>query len=171
MACEGKYKDFMETTRNYLKHLPQFRVQIENMREQLSMLHKELETIDEFIAAPIAKYGDSMGGGAAELNSVEAAAARREKLLPCIQRIERELEQVEHIVNAVGRSLTALDTEELILVEGHYIKGQGWREISDALNISEKWAMEKGRRTINKLAGMMFADMVSRRQLSFIFAS
>ncbi|WP_303815354.1 hypothetical protein [Selenomonas ruminantium] len=171
MESKKKYKNFIQTTRSYLKHLRQFRIATENMREQLALWRKELQDIDAFIAAPIAQYGGGTGHGTAELNSVEAAAARREKLLPCIERTEKELDKVEHIINTIGRSMTVLDTEELLLLEGHYIKGQSWREISDNLYISEKWAAEKGGRAIKKLAEAMFADMVSRHQLSFIFAS
>lgn len=170
MESKEKYKNFIQTTRSYLKHLPQFRLAVENSREQLALQQKELRDIDDFIAAPITQYGGKVGHGNAMPNSVEAAVTRREYLIHSIQRTEREMEQVDHIVRMLGRSMSVLDKDELFLVEGHYIKGRGWRELSEAMYISEKWATEKGRRAIKKLAETMFADMVSRHQLSFIFA-
>lgn len=147
-------RDFIKETRDCLKQYNQFRVAIENLKDDIADLQEELE-MDT--AAPIAKY-DSAGGGNSTNTPVEAAAARRDKLMAMIRDNERQIKNLERIIRKIDRAINELKPDDQWLIRGHFIEHHRWAELSAEKFFTEKWARERSRKAIKQIAFMVFGE-------------
>ena len=162
-----EYSDYIETTRRYLKQYGQFKVTVTNLKDDIDTWQ---QIIDSEIVAPIAKYDSQPGGGTSELSTVEAAAARREKVADMIIKNKESIRNIERIIRKVDRAIEELKPDDKFLIKGHFIEHKSWGELSAEKFFTEKWARERSRKAIKKMAFMMFGDKaLPRQQNLFIF--
>lgn len=163
-----KYNDYIITTRQWLKHYNRFKASIDCMNEDLRMLEV---SVKEEEAAPIAHYGDMPAGGQSELNSIEKAVDRKIKQQGLITQIKADIAELQRIITKVDRAMDTLDDDSRDIVQGCYIDGYSWLQVSLQHHLSESGARKKGNRALEDLALVMFGIKAKPQQLSFIFIS
>ena len=163
------YNDYVNTTRGWLKRYNQFVVTAENMRDEIAANKKIMEAD---VSAPCAKYGDEPGGGTSELNTVEAAASRHEYLNQRIAEAQSTIDEIERILRTINRTIDGLPKDDGKLIRDHYIDRKSWRDISNEVYLTEKWARDRGNKAIKEMAKMIFGikAMPPDQQSLFIFS-
>ena len=162
-----EYSDFIETTRGYLKRYSQFKVTIANLNDDIEAMEHAIETD---IAAPISKYGGQPGGGSPELTPTEQGASRISKAQDFIRKNRESIRNIEHILRKVDRAIGELKPDDQRLIKGHFIDHRSWGELSAEVYHTEKWARERSRKAIKKMAFMIFGDRaLPEQQKLFIF--
>lgn len=161
-----EYNDYVQTTKRWLKNYNKFRITIENLQDDIASLRKQNETDAN---APIAKYGDSLGGGTPELNTVETLAYRHSVREAEIAEKEQSIEAIERTMRKIDRAFDGLDGTDYALVHGYYIENKPWELVGSENFFSEKWAQERGSRAVRKMAEMIFG-VKTDQQLRFVFA-
>ena len=162
-----EYSDYIETTRSYLKRYNQFKVTIANLNDDIDAME---HAIEEDVAAPIANYGGMPGGGTPELNTVEAAAERHNKMKDMIHKDRESIQNIERILRKVDRAITELEPDDQFLIKGHFIDHRSWGELSAEKFFTEKWARERSRKAIKQMAFMLFGSRAMPEQQNlFVF--
>lgn len=160
-----EYNDYVQTTKEYLKHYHEFKVAIDNMNDEIEAEEKML-SIEP--SAPTPKYGDDTGGGRSELTPAEAEAAKRIAIQEGIERKRLEVERIERAIRKVDRALDALPGQDRQLVEGYYFERKSWKELSIDHFMTEKWARVATGKAVKKMAGMIFGFFPEQQSL-FVF--
>lgn len=160
-----EYNDYIEMTFGYLRNYNKFQIVIENLEAEKEA--KRLLLSDQSVA--IAKYGDAPGGGSNELNQTEAAASKRMEMQNEIERIDREIAELERILTKIDRAVKGLDTDDQRVIIMYYFERRSWREIADELYCSADWARKRGKKAVNDMAFMIFGQKACPDQLSFCF--
>lgn len=133
----------------------------EAIREQEMLLR------DESIAS--VRYGDdSVSGARAELTTVEAAAARRIQTAERIDDMRCRRDEMVAMVRTVDYALESLNDVDAELIRRHYIEGEKWENISNALFYSEKWARERAGKAMKDIALMIFGVQMRPAQLKLV---
>jgi len=162
-----EYSDYIETTRSYLKRYNQFKVTIANLNDDIDAME---HAIEEDVAAPIANYGGMPGGGTPELNTVEAAAERHNKMKDMIHKDRESIQNIERILRKVDRAITELEPDDQFLIKGHFIDHRSWGELSAEKFFTEKWARERSRKAIKQMVFMLFGSRAMPEQQNlFVF--
>ena len=157
-----EYGDYIRETKRLLKNYAKMKVAVTNLTEEIEAQEAILR--DESIAS--IKYGDDrISGGARELTSTEAAAARRIKSEEYITDMRIRRDDMERTIRAIDRAFESLDDADVGLLRGRYMRGQSWVEIAGTLNYTEKWAKEKGGKVLRDVALMLFGVSVRPTQL------
>lgn len=165
-----EYNDYIALTRRHLKNYNLFKISVENMREELSLLGKELSAHAE-LPPMISKYGDEPRGGSPELNCVEMATAKRMETEEKYCMLEREVKRVTIKLGQIDRAITQLPDIEQRLIKGFYFNKASWEELGDEEGYSEKWARDRGGLALKKVAIMLFGLKAAPQQTRFVFAS
>ena len=161
-----EYNDYVETVKRYLSQYGRMQGTAESMRMRAKTIREELsEGFD--IAAPISKYGDQVGGGSPELNTVEAAADRRAKMAAWC---DAQADAIEHRLELVDHALSCLDEREQYLLRGYYFEKKTWVELAMDLYLSETWARKTGGRAVKTMAAIIFGEDAVPEQMAFHFA-
>ena len=168
MEAMKKYNDYVNMTKGYLKSYNRFKVQIENMKEDIEAMQKELEAD---VAAPIAQYGGTIRGGSPELNSVESAASRHNAINNKIKYLSHEINVAERKIRQIDRTLSTIKAEDAELIRMYYFDGMTWTEIGIQKYLSDKWVRIKCNRAVKEIAQMIFGSKAVPIQESlFVFA-
>lgn len=154
-----EYNEYIRMTRARLGNYNGFKVQMENLQDDIDTLKEELKTD---VAAPISKYGRDTGGGSSELNTVERSASRHMAVREEIARKEKAVNIIALNLRKIDRAIDVLLPEERQLLRSFYIDGRTWQQITIETNQSYKWVAEKGRKALIKVAGMLFADKINK---------
>jgi hypothetical protein len=150
-----------------LKRYNQFKVTIANLNDDIDAME---HAIEEDVAAPIANYGGMPGGGTPELNTVEAAAERHNKMKDMIHKDRESIQNIERILRKVDRAITELKPDDQFLIKGHFIDHRSWGELSAEKFFTEKWARERSRKAIKQMAFMLFGSRAMPEQQNlFVF--
>lgn len=160
-----EYNDYVQATREYLKHYHEFKATIDNLNDEIEAQEKLL-SLDP--SAPTPKYGDDTGGGKSELTATEREAEKRAVIRANINSKRQEVERIERAVRKVDRALDALPFQDRQLVEGFYFHRKTWKELSIAYFLTEKWARTTASRAIKRMAGMIFG-FIPEQQSLFVF--
>jgi len=162
-----EYSDFIEATRGYLKRYNQFQVTIANLNDDIEAMEHAIELE---IAAPISKYGGQPGGGGSELTPTEQGASRISKAQDFIRKNKESIRNIERILRKVDRAIAQLKPDDQWLIRGHFIDHRSWGELSAEKFFTEKWARERSRKAIKKMAFMIFGNRaLPEQQNLFIF--
>jgi hypothetical protein len=137
-----QYNDYIATTRRWLKNYNKFKVSVENMEQDIKDHERALQMHLD-MGAPIAKYGDSPGGGTPELNAVESSADIRIKREKAILRIRENALEIQHIIDKLDRSIAELADEDRTIVTECFIERKSWLQIGRNHHYSEKWARDR----------------------------
>ena len=164
-----EYNDYVMITKQYLRQYNQLRFTAESKRIQAKDIREELAGSSD-IAAPLAKYGDQVGGGSPELNTVEAAADRRAKKAKMAAWCDAQADAIEHRLELVDHALSCLDEREQYLVKGYYFERKTWVELAIDLYLSETWARKTGGRAVKTMAAIIFGEDAVPEQMAFHFA-
>ena len=161
------YNDYVQTTREYLKHYQEFKVTVENLND-------EIETGEQILrldpSAPIPKYGDDTGGGKSELTATESEAAKRIAIREKIDTKRQEVERIKLVIRKVDRAKDALPEQERQLVDGFYFQHKTWKALSIEYFMTEKWARVTAGRAVKRMAGMIFGNAAAPEQKGlFVF--
>lgn len=160
-----EYNDYIEMTFGYLRNYNKFLIVIENLKSEKEA--KLLLLADQSVA--ISKYGDDSAGGVCELNQTEAAASRRMETQAEIEKINREIAELQRILSKVDRAINGLNEEDQRVITMFYLDRRSWREIADALYCSADWARKRGKKAVSEIAFMIFGGKACPDQLSFCF--
>ena len=158
-----EFNDCVNLTVKYLQSYNQLIVAKQNLEQIVKDMGQEQ------VAPPIARYGENPGGGTPELNTVEAATSRIISNAKREDSIRQDISRIASLLGRLDRSISTLEPEERNLVEGAYILGKTWRAISTENYISEKWAREKTRGAVKKIARMFGIGGVPLDGGNFIF--
>ena len=159
------YNDYVEIVKRYLSQYGRMRGTAESMRMRAKTIREELsEGFD--IAAPISKYGDQVGGGSPELNTVETAADRRTKKAKMAAWCEAQADVIEHRLELVDHALACLDEREQYLLRGYYFEKKTWVELAMDLYLSETWARKTGGRAVKTMAAIIFGEDAVPEQMA-----
>lgn len=150
-----EYSDYIQAVKSYLRNYTKFKVTIANLQDSIHTWTKEIETD---VNAPISKYGDELGGGTPELNAVEAAASRHEKLHARIDNARKSIERISCTLRNVDRALANLSDEDREIIEGHYFQRKSWKFLGTEHYYTEKWACGRARKAVQDMAFMIFGD-------------
>ena len=162
-----EYSDFIEATRGYLKRYNQFQVTIANLNDDIEAMEHAIESE---IAAPISKYGGQPGGGSSELTPTEQGASRISKAQDIVRENKESVRNIERILRKVDRAIAQLKPDDQWLIKGHFIDHRSWGELSAEVYHTEKWARERSRKAIKKMAFMIFGNRaLPEQQNLFIF--
>ena len=155
------YGDYIRETKRLLQNYNKMKVAVLNLTEEI----KAQEILcDESIAS--VQYGDDrISGGTRELTSTEAAAVRRIKMEGYISDMRIRRDEIERTIRAIDRAFESLDDVDAALLKERYINGRSWTEVAELLNYTEKWAREKGGKTLRDVALMLFGVTVRPAQL------
>lgn len=162
-----EYNEYIRITRCRLKNYADFKAQIANLTDDIEALEMELQTD---VNAPIAKYGLESGGGTSELNSVESAASRHDSMREKIAAKKQTIARLTLNLRKIDRAVDVLPPEDRFLIRRKYMEGFTWQQIAIETNQSEKWLAERGRKALDRVAGMLFADKITADQLKLDFA-
>lgn len=160
-----EYNDYIEMTFRYLRNYNQFKIVIENLEAEKDA--KRLLLADQSVA--ISKYGDDPAGGASELNQTEAAASRRIEIQNEIERIDREIAELQRILDKIDRAIKGLNEEDQRVITMFYLERRSWREIAGVLYCSADWTRKRGKKAVGEIAFMIFGGKACPGQLSFCF--
>ena len=156
------YGDYIRETKRLLQNYNKIKVAALNLTEEIKA--QEMLLRDESIAS--IQYGDDrISGGTRELTSTEAAAVRRIKMEGHISDMWIRRDEIERMVRAIDWAFESLDDVDAALLKERYINGRLWAEVAELLNYTEKWAREKGGKTLRDVALMLFGVMVRAAQL------
>lgn len=163
-----EYNDYIRATRSYLRAYNQLRAKAENLKDDIESLKTEM-AYD--VAAPVSRYGNMPGGGTHELDSVEAAAVRHEKMENRIIENQRIIDKIEHLLRKVDRAFNTLTPDEQRLVYDGEIMGRGknWGQVAMDNYISKNWARNKASRAVKKIAWKLFNVSPEQLELPFEF--
>lgn len=164
-----EYNDYVEIVKRYLSQYGRMQGTAESMRMRAKTIREELSGGFD-IAAPISKYGDQVGGGSPELNTVEAAADRRAKKAKMAAWCDAQADAIEHRLELVDHALSCLDEREQYLVKGYYFERKTWVELAIDLYLSETWARKTGGRAVKTMAAIIFGEDAVPEQMAFHFA-
>jgi len=169
VARMREYNDYVGMTKQYLKNYNQFKIIIDNLTEEIKT-QRQIAAVD--VAAPAAQYGDMPRGGTPELNSVESAAARHEKIQARIRRMETDIAALTRIISKVDRAISGLTEEDADIICAYYLKKQSWQQIARQRYMTEKWTRDRCNRAVKEMAKMIFGlvAMPPKQQL-FVFAT
>ena len=110
-----EYGDYIRETKRLLQNYAKMKVAVTNLTEEIEAQEAILR--DESIAS--IKYGDDrISGGARELTSTEAAAARRIKSEEYITDMRIRRDDMERTIRAIERACESLDDADVGLVGG-----------------------------------------------------
>lgn len=160
-----EYNDYIEMAYGYLKNYNKFQIVIENLEAEKEA--KCLLLSDQSVA--ISKYGAQTVGGSGELNQTEAAASKRMETQNEIERIDREIAELQRILSKIDRAINGLNEEDQRVITMFYLECRSWREIADALYCSADWARKRGKKAVGEIAFMIFGGKACPGQLSFCF--
>lgn len=163
-------RNFINTTRLYLKNYNKFKTAIINLNDDIEALEAELRENEP--TAPIAKYGDEPTGGSNELTVVEQYAARREACYDKIIETKKNIASLKRIIKKIDRALDCMDYTDSEIIKEYYFKRKTWREIGQKYYFTEQWARTRGNKAIKQIAEMMFGfeAMPEQLKLKFIFS-
>lgn len=162
-----EYNDYVQTTKEYLKHYHEFKATIDNLNEDIEAQERLL---NQNPSAPTPKYGDDTGGGKSELTPVEREAEKRIAIQTNIENKRQEVERIERALRKVDRALEALPGQDRKLVEGYYLQNKSWKELSIEYFMTEKWTRITAGKAIKRMAGMIFGNAaVPEQQSLFVF--
>ena len=150
-----EYSDYIQAVKSYLRNYTKFKVTVENLQDSIAMWTSEME---HDVNAPISKYGDEPGGGTPELNSVESAAARHEKLTARIEDAKKSIEKICCTLRNVDRALANLSQEDREIIEGHYFQKKSWKFLGTEHYYTDKWACGRARKAVQDMAFMIFGE-------------
>ena len=161
-----EYNDYVEIVKRYLSQYGRMQGTAESMRMRAKTIREELLEGSD-IAAPISKYGDQVGGGSPELNTVEAAADRRAKKAKMAAWCDAQADAIEHRLELVDHALSCLDEREQYLLRGYYFEKKTWVELAMDLYLSETWARKTGGRAVKTMAAIIFGEDAVPEQMAF----
>ena len=164
----NEYNDYISITRRWLKDYNLFRATIAHMEKdieaQQAALHRD-------VAAPIAKYGDMLKGGSAELNGVESAASERMARERDMYQAMINRDDIKRQVERIDSAIDTLAEDEREVIREHYIEGDSWEHIGQNRHYSERWARDKGGKALKKVAFVLFGLKAKPpEQIRFVFA-
>ena len=164
----NEYNDYISITRRWLKDYNLFKVTVKNMNQDIEAQQKIL---DYGPVAPIAKYGDSVPGGEAELNSVETATDDRIKRQEEIYKTMLNRDDIQRHIDRIDSAVDSLDAEDREIIQEHYFEGDSWEHIGHNRHYSEQWARKKGGKALKQVAFILFGLKAKPpEQIKFVFA-
>lgn len=162
-----EYNDYVQTTREYLKHYREFKVTIDNLNDEIEAGERFLKAGS---SAPTPKYGDDTSSGKSELTPVEREAVKRTEIQERIEHKRQELARIERAIRKVDRALEVLPELEKKLVEGYFFHRKSWKDLSIEHYMTEKWASNRAGKAIKRMAGMIFGNAaIPEQQSLFVF--
>lgn len=170
MALEqGKYNDYIDLTKKYLRNYNKFKAAAE-------ALEKDIQSKEELLAgsldvgAAVAKYGDMPSGGYSDLNGVEAACERHLEAMEEIRSEKKDLQELKSLLARVETAFRVVDIDVRGIVTDYYVTGYSWEQISYKHHYSSRWCREKSKKAIEDMAMVIFGIKARPKQLSFVFA-
>ena len=164
-----EYNDYVSLTKRYLKNYNQFKVSVENMKEDIRSLEESIEK-SLHVSAPIAKYGDEPSGGTSELNSVERAADQLVQMKQRLCVMKTDMGELSKVIVKIDRALGGLKEKDVEIINERYFYGYSWEQIGDKHCYTAKWARDRGSEAVKQLAFMMFGMKVKPYLANFVFA-
>ncbi|WP_027406178.1 hypothetical protein [Anaerovibrio sp. RM50] len=164
-----EYNDYVSLTKRYLKNYNQFKVSVENMKEDIRSLEESIEKSLN-VSAPIAKYGDEPSGGTGELNSVERAADQLVQMKNRLCVIKTDMNELSKRILKIDRALSGLKKRDAEIINERYFYGCSWEQIGDKHCCTAKWARDCGGEAVKQIAFMMFGMKVKPYMANFVFA-
>ncbi len=160
------YNDYIKATRGYLKNYKQLRTTMKNLEQEAQEKRQLLASTH----ISISKYDMGGGGeGRAELTSTEAEAFKRGRIEEEIEQIAGEVNRIRTTMEKLDNAIESLDGTKKRLIQGYYLDGMTWRELSIELYITEKWAANSGGNAVKEIAFMIFGSKALPPEKKFIF--
>lgn len=163
-----EYNDYVSTARRWLKNYNRFKTSIQIMEGDIREMEIQLES-DPALAAPVAKYGDSPGGGTPELNKVEQAASDRIHLQKVIDYKKQNIAELRRVTQKVDIAMATLNQETQRLVKAHYIDGYDWYQSSQLCNLTYDWTRKKGYKALEEITNTIFGVKSLPPKIAFVF--
>lgn len=159
------YNDYIKATREYLKNYKQLQATVKNLEQEANEKQMELEGV----RIAVSNYGGKPGGNEGELTVTEAEAAKRGQIKDEITRISGEVRRIKGVLERIDCAIDSLDDTKKRLIQGYFMDGLTWRELSIEQYMTEKWASNVGGRAIREIAFMIFGSKALPPEKRFIF--
>lgn len=147
-----KANDYISVTRSYLKRYNLYAQYLNNVKEEVRDIDRQLAS--ESIR--VSGYGADHGGSSSGLTVVESAAGRRILLEEEKSRLLNDALMLESLMTRLTNAMLRLTPEEQGMIRGFYIDGLGYESLSRRYSYSERWCRKLLRGAEEKLAVMMF---------------
>ncbi len=145
--------DYINTMRNYLKSYKYYMQYLNNAREAVKDIDRQLAT--ESIRG--SRYGNEAGGGGGDgLALVEKSALLRIKLEREKQDLLSSSLAIESLVTRITNTMQRLSPEEQRIVREFYLEEQTYESMARTHICSPRWCRKRLRLAEEKMALMMF---------------
>ena len=160
------YNDYIRLTKGYLNNYKMLKAKLANMTDDLNIKKEELEASEP--TAGTVKCGQTHGG-TGELTTVEAAAARSEKIKADIVNLKHNHAELSRVLTKVDRALDALPDRDRDLVMRHFVNGEKWSDAALAIGYTDTWTRLRGNKLLASVADAVFSSYVKPEGLKYIF--
>lgn len=145
--------DYINTMRNYLKSYNYYMQYLNNAREAVKDIDRQLATE----SIKVSRYGNEAGGGGSDgLTLVEKSASLRIRLEQEKQDLLSSSLAIESLMARITNTMQRLSPEEQRIVREFYIEEQTYESMARTHICSPRWCRKRLRLAEEKMAFMMF---------------
>lgn len=162
-----EYSDYVNAVYGYLKNYNKFKAQVKILAIKIKDKEQEIET---FGGAKIANYnitGGSSGGSVS--NEVEQRAFLKMKLQDELNQLQNNKSHLQRRMELIDEAIQSLNETEQKIVRLKFIDGYRWMYVSCECGYSERQCQNIGKKSVQKLADVIFNFVPTQMGLNFIF--
>lgn len=145
--------DYINIMRNYLKSYNYYMQYLNNAREAVKDIDRQLATE----SIKVSRYGNEAGGGGSDgLSLVEKSASLRIQLEQEKQDLLSSSLAIESLMARITNTMQRLSPEEQKIVREFYLEEQTYESMARTHICSPRWCRKRLRLAEEKMALMMF---------------
>ena len=161
-----RWNDYFRLTEGYLRNYRDLQMALAVMLKNRSEIVKEIE----HVRSPIAMYGHVIHGGES-LTHPECGAEKRIILESDVWALNRDIDEVEGLLQKVGYALAAMNESERACIGLRYFEGKAWDKVEAESPLCERQARRICNRAVWRMVNILFYHRTSStNRQRFVFA-
>ncbi len=161
------YNDYVEAVKTYLQRYDEFKAYVKTLEQQIAEYEQRLEA--EGPAAKTQVYSKAPGGSNRPGSVQESFCIRREFMLSEVERMQKELNETQAVLDRLDFAIRQLDDNDRMLIQGHWIRKESWESTAELIHASPGYCRNRSKKLFVKLAGVMFGPTATPLNMRMIF--